>query len=180
MPFQITNVRLFSWPDDKSIETALQRFELTVGYLQTALGRFADDTNPTIGRYTETLAKNLVRHLGQELRRPATHHDTKSRYTRYSQALDYNADLVISRDGQQPSLYFEIEFRPNFEKDLVKFMIGANAGRLALGILVVAVDRLAIRSTYTSMPQFDSVRAVVGEFRPSHPVLVLGIEGGHQ
>jgi hypothetical protein len=176
MPFQITATMAFAWPDEATVEHALGLLGLTTARLHDTLRSFADNADPAGRRYTETLAANLADHLRTELGRDGLRGTTRQTTNRYSSRVDYHADLTLSRDSSERKVFFEVEFRPNFEKDLIKFRIGHLAGRLALGVLIVATDRRGIRGTYTSMPQFNSVTAVVGEYRPDHPVLVFGIE----
>lgn len=78
------------------------------------------------------------------------------------------------------SLYFEIEFRPSVEKDLVKFHIGHRANRLSVGVLILALDRGRLNPGYTSMPEYRKFSRVISEFGPQHPLLLLGIDGDHQ
>jgi hypothetical protein len=177
MTFRVTATRSFGWPDDTRVAAALQEFGLHVNALESSLLSFSDETDPFIKRYTEVLAANLADHLSQSLGQGVLRATTRQVTNRYCAGMDHHADLVLARAGTDRRLFFEIEFRPNFEKDLVKFRVGANSGRLAAGVLVVALDRRAVRGSYTTMPEFASVVCVVREFRPDHPLLVLGIEG---
>ncbi len=175
MTFRVTKVDRFCWPDQLAVDRGLEPLGLNSSSVCAALQSFTDDTDPSAKRYTETLAHNMARHLAQQLRRPGTRSETRQVHTRYSPQLDHNADVAVAPGEPGRSAFIEIEFRPNFEKDLVKFQVGHHSGRLAVGIIVVAVDRDAIRDTYTSMPEFASVTAVLASFRPLHPVLVLGM-----
>ncbi len=180
MQFRIIQTQQFSWPTPHAVIAPLQDYQLTVSDFETTLNDFLDVTDPHADRYTERLATNLVQHLASRLQRPGTRALARPRSAvKYSPRLDHHADLVLSRDGGGGSVFIEVEFRPNFEKDLVKFRIGHNSGRLRLGVLIVAVSRRNIRGSYTSMPEFASVVSVLGEYKPDHPVLVIGIDGRH-
>lgn len=176
MPFTITGVRRFTWPDEPRVRASLEPYSLTIDTLSAAMRDFTDDTDRYVPRYTEALAGNLAEHLREAWRRPGLNPQTRPLYTRYSKDLDHNADVVVWRDNEQRGVFLEIEFRPNFEKDLVKFRIGHHCGYLDLGVLLVATDRRAIRGTYTTMPEFGKVCDVVKLFRPDHELLVFGIE----
>ncbi len=71
----------------------------------------------------------------------------------------------------------EIEFRPNCEKDIIKFMIVERAERLAAGVLIVVNDRKTLNARYTTMPQFSYVKSVLDELAPSFPLLLIGLNG---
>jgi hypothetical protein len=74
-------------------------------------------------------------------------------------------------------LIVEIDFRPNYEKDMIKFMIAARAKRLAAGILIVVDDRRSLAPSYTTMPQFSDVENVLNELAPAFPLFLLGFNG---
>lgn len=71
----------------------------------------------------------------------------------------------------------ETEFRPNVEKDMVKFQIGANAGVLSVAVLILTSDRNSVNAGYTTMPEFAKFERVIDELRPVYPLLVLGFRG---
>ena len=98
--------------------------------------------------------------------------------SRYSESLGERADLAIGGAGSG-ALYVEIEFRPNVEKDLAKFQIGHHKRRLAVGVLILALDRNELNSSYGSMPEYSKFQRVIAEFRPLHPLLLVGIGGRH-
>ena len=177
MTFRIAETRAFAWPNDTILASVFEQVGLRVVDLTETVRSFTDQTDPDADRYTETLAANLANHLGQSLARNGVRATTRQTTNRYSPRMDHHADLVLARPNAEQRIFFEIEFRPNFEKDLVKFRIGHNSGRLAAGVIIVATDRRKIRDSYTSMPEFDAVASVVKEFRPDHAVLVLGIDG---
>ena len=183
MAFSITGLRSFAWPDESQVSASLQPYDLALDELGAAIRSFTDDTDPGVNRYTEALAANLAKHLRAALKQPGLNPQIRRRDARYSGDLEHNADVVVWRANEQRGVFIEIEFRPNFEKDLVKFRIGHHSTRLDLGVLLVATDRRAIRGSYTTMPEFGKVCEVVRLFRPDHPLLVLGIEcttdGGH-
>jgi hypothetical protein len=56
-------------------------------------------------------------------------------------------------------------------------MIAQDNGRLAAGLLVVAIDRTKLAPHYRTMPQFGDVAAVLDEMRLSFPLLLIGFDG---
>jgi hypothetical protein len=98
----------------------------------------------------------------------------------YSPRLNEQADLAFGRPNSVQRLYFEIEFRPNVEKDLVKFQIGANAGQLAAAVLILTVNRSCVNAAYSTMPEFSKFERVIDELRPQYPLLMLGFAGEHR
>jgi hypothetical protein len=123
------------------------------------------------------VAHELERQLAARLCRfPGLH----SGSARYSPRLNEKADLAIGRNGSDSRVFFEVEFRPNVEKDLVKFQIGANSGALAAAVLILAADRNAINRGYTTMPEFQKFERVIAELAPRYPLVVYGINGQHE
>lgn len=99
--------------------------------------------------------------------------------SRYSPKLNEEADLALGPKYTGPRLFIEIEFRPNVEKDLVKFQIGANTGALGVAILVLTLDRNNINRSYVTMPEYSKFVRLIEELRPSYPLLMLGFKGTH-
>src|SRR5438034_5653297 len=124
MAFSITGLRSFPWRDEAQVSASLQPYDLALDELGAAIRSFTDGTDPGVKRYTEVLAANLAEHLRAALKRPGLNPQTRKRDARYSGDLDHNADVVVWRANEQRGVFIEIEFRPNFEKDLVKFRIG--------------------------------------------------------
>jgi hypothetical protein len=126
------------------------------------------------------VADHLERYLESALRRDGLR-PTRSRHDlTYSPRLNQHADFGLVHDASRRRVLFEIEFRPNYEKDLIKFQIGANLGGLAVAVMVVAIDRKAINASYTTMPEYSSIERVLAELRPTYPLLLLGLRGAHE
>src|SRR6267142_3429164 len=165
MTFRIAVTRDFAWPDEPAVAKVLESFGMSIDALHSTLRSFTDQTDSDAIRYTKTLATNISDYLRHSLARNGIRATTRQTTNRYSTGMEHHADLVLAQPSTERRLFFEIEFRPNFEKDLVKFGIGNNAGRLAAGVIIVAIDRRQIRGSYTTMPEFDSVVSVVSHFR---------------
>lgn len=174
MPFRIRAVEPRCYPDSSVAEAGAARLGLKIGQLAGWLEAFSSEAPVRQGvGYQQVLAAEIERHFESSLSAAGLQRASKS----VSPVLRERADFSASPDGRPPVLLGEIEFRPNFEKDLVKFSIAARRGILALGVLVVAQRRDEINPSYSSMPQFDKVVRVIEEFAPPFPLCVLGLSG---
>jgi len=132
-----------------------------------------------VGRgYQMDLAADLEGYLERELRRDGLRPSRSRSDLTYSPFLNQHADFGLIHLASKQRILFEVEFRPNYEKDLVKFQIGHNSGLLGAAVMIVAIDRKSLNPAYTSMPEFDSVVRVLRELRPTYPLLVIGLRGG--
>lgn len=70
----------------------------------------------------------------------------------------------------------EIQFRPDFLKDITRFQLGYHSGRFQAIIYVIAIDRNTINNRYATMPQFRNVGDVLSQLEWFKvPVLLAGI-----
>ena len=70
----------------------------------------------------------------------------------------------------------EIQFRPDFLKDVARFQMGFYRERIKAMIYIVATDRTTINHTYTTMPEFGQVTFHLNLFNWLQvPILVIGI-----
>ena len=70
----------------------------------------------------------------------------------------------------------EIQFRPDFLKDVARFQMGFYRERIKAMIYIVATDRTTINHTYTTMPEFGQVTFHLNLFNwLQFPILVIGI-----
>lgn len=177
MAYHLDDIQFAAFPNQDAVSVGLARAGLSRESIDAALRGFvcAEPQIPGFG-YQQHIAEHLESHLLRVLAQPPV----QPLSTRVSPELNENADaaLGLARDG--PATYFEIEFRPNVEKDLVKFQIAHNRGRLAAAVLIVAVSRSRINAGYTTMPEFSKVQRIVTELSPSYPLLLCGIGGEHK
>ena len=96
---------------------------------------------------------------------------------RYSPVKREEADVAVGQNGSKKRIFIEIEFRPNEQKDLVKFLTAHRHQQLELGILVVAIDRKEINKDYYTMPQYEKCLRTIEELRDECPILLMGIGG---
>jgi hypothetical protein len=176
MPYQVTRVDFRPFPDAASVDGALSPFSTGITDLTSLIKSFVCTIESTAqGGYQQYVATHLESLLRQTLtRRPGN----ALASSRYSPNLGEKADLAIGANGGR-SLFFEIEFRPNVEKDLVKFHIGHLQKRLAAAILILSLDRNRLNPGYGTMPQYDKFVRVITEFQPQYPLLLIGIDGEH-
>jgi hypothetical protein len=174
VPYLITHVEHRCWPAPDAVEEALGRFDVSINRLKEVLRSCSHGAPARDGvGFQLDLGPTIERHFASSLADNGLH----SANTRYSPNLNENADLAFGRDYAGTRVYVEIEFRPNVEKDLVKFQIGANAGSLAAAVLILTTDRTSVNAAYTTMPEFAKFERVIDELRPAYPLLLLGFRG---
>lgn len=177
--FKITEAQYRCWPSTAGVDLALRPFVLTVDAISSVLTEFAHTFGPSEnGGLQQYLAKALERYLKERL---VAGRPIRLASTRYSPALNERADAAFKADEAKGKVFVEIEFRPNVEKDLVKFQIGANSGTLGVAILVLAGKRNDINPAYPTMPEYGKFVRVIEQLRPTYPMLLLGFRGtmGH-
>lgn len=69
--------------------------------------------------------------------------------------FNYKYDGVFI--NEQSRIGLEIQFRPDFLKDITRFQLGFNSGRIKAIIYLVAIERETINSDYTTMPEYEKV-----------------------
>ena len=93
---------------------------------------------------------------------------------RCDERLNYKFDGVFENEASRIGL--EIQFRPDFLKDITRFQMGFHSGRVNAIIYILAIERKTINPSYTTMPEFDKV---VEHLRLLNwlqvPILVIGI-----
>lgn len=177
MPYLVTEVKRRCWPSEEAVEEALTPFGLSVSRMEAALRSCSHPAAPRDGvGFQRDLGPTIERHLSAVLAQDGL----RAASPRYSQNLTENADLAFGRDYSGRRVFVEIEFRPNVEKDLVKFQIGMNTGVLAAGVLVLTTDRTSVNAAYVTMPEFAKFERVIDELRPPYPLLMLGFRGQHR
>jgi len=177
VPYRITKVDATCFPSDEAMAASLEAFGLSADQLRTFIGAFECKAPLQQGvGYQQHIANELERHLRLRLTESGM---LKHASTSYSSALNEQADLAVAKTDGGRRLYIEIEFRPNVEKDLVKFQIGWNCELLGTAMLVLAINRRTINAAYTTMPEFAKFARVIRELRPPYPLLLIGISGDH-
>ena len=172
-----------AFPSRAFVDARLSELGITTEEMTRAFAAYRCPAALTAGQgYQMSIAADLEPYLERTLSRDGLR-GTRSRYElTYSPTLNQHADFALVHAASKRRIYFEIEFRPNYEKDLVKFQIGQNAGLLAAAVMVVAIDRRTINPQpplYPSMPEYRSVVNVVRQLAPSYPLLVVGVLGAH-
>jgi hypothetical protein len=88
--------------------------------------------------------------------------------------LNYKFDGVFENQGSRIGL--EIQFRPDFLKDITRFQLGFHSGKVHAIIYIVAIERETINPRYTTMPKYDKVVEHLCLLNWLQvPILVIGI-----
>ena len=171
--FKVSALQVEYFPDRQVVEHVLSTLGLPEERLRGVLQAYVcSEPKDAAEGYQKKLAHNLEEYLKKTL----SVGDLESRLDRsYTNRLGEQSDLVLCRHGAQRAIFFEIEFRPNVEKDLVKFQIGYNSSRLGAAVLILALAREVINPGYTTMPEFSKFLKVIKELRPDYPLLLYGI-----
>ena len=125
MPFLVTDVAESAFPNLHAVEIAASSLGLRHSMLGEWLRRFQSGTEARAGHgHQQVLARELESFLRAELLAQGLEECS----ARVSDRLGEEVDVACARDCASARLLIEIEFRPNFEKDLVKFMVAREAG----------------------------------------------------
>ncbi len=73
----------------------------------------------------------------------------------------------------------EVQFRPDFLKDITRFQIGFNSGRIDAIIYIVTHKIDSINPSYKAMPRYDLITKQLEVFAVwiKVPIIVIGITG---
>ena len=177
MAYRITRIELAHFPNAAHVAEVLMEFGLPEQRIIGPIQDFICNAPLVQGQgYQKILSSRLENHLRQEL---IDDNDFVFTTPYYSPNLNERGDLAILKRETDTRVFVEIEFRPNVEKDLIKFQIGHNNGRLVAAVLILAIDRLLINPTYHTMPEFSKAVRIVEELTPEYPLLVVGVAGEH-
>lgn len=180
MPYCISEVRHREFPDAGAVSSTLASLGLSLDEVVAAFRGYICPIAPTTGRgYQTDLAEDLKGYLEKTLRRDGLHPTRARHELAYSRTLNEHAEFGLVHDGSSRRVFVEIEFRPNFEKDLIRFQIGASEGILAAAVMVLAIDPRSIDAAHTTMPTYEAVTKVVEALRPSYPLILIGLRGAH-
>ena len=177
MLFQICKTLSRSFPKPSSARNALKKFNVNDTKLLSFFENFTCDSSldDGLGRaFQWNLSKRIVEELDEWLK---SNQGLVSAPQQYSKNFRERADLAKTRSPRKDRIFVEVEFRPNIEKDLVKFQIGWNAKTLGVAVLVVAIDRKTINGKYATMPEYDKVLRIVEALNPQYPLLLIGVNG---
>jgi hypothetical protein len=116
----------------------------------------------------------LSNEILQEFRLIYENFSTELENIRCDTRFNFRYDGAFINDGFNAGV--EIQFRPDFLKDITRFQLGYHCGRFQAIIYIVAIDRTTINRSYTTMPQFNDIREVLAELEWFQvPVLLVGI-----
>lgn len=180
MAYCISEVRHREFPNAGAVAAAIAPLGLSLDELLAAFRGYICPITPTTGRgFQVDLAEDLKEYLGKTLPREGFHATRLQHDLAYSRTLTDHAEFGLVHEGSNRRVFFEIEFRPNFERDLIRFQIAAGEGLLAAAVMVLAIDPKSIDAAHTTMPAYDAVTKVIDALRPSYPLVLIGLRGSH-
>jgi hypothetical protein len=92
--------------------------------------------------------------------------------------FNYRYDGAFIND--ECNIGIEIQFRPDFLKDITRFQLGFHSGRFQAIVYIVASKKNTINPRYISMPQFDNMGGVLAQLKWfKFPILLVGINCEH-
>ena len=180
MPYCISEVRHREFPAPNAVASALEPLGISLDELITAFRGYICPINPTAGRgYEADLAEDLKGYLAKTLQHDGLRPTSNRLHLAYSRSLPDHADFGIVHERSNRTVFIEMGFRHNYERDLLKFQIGASEGTLAAAVLVLSIDPKTIDAAFTTLPSYETVTKVVEALKPSYPLVVIGLRGSH-
>jgi hypothetical protein len=180
MPYCISEVRHREFPNVAVVNKALAPLGLSLDEVVAAFRGYICPIAPTSGKgYQADLADDIKGYLEKTLPRDGLRATRNKQFLAYSRALNEHADFGLIHERSNRIVFFEVEFRPNFERDLIKFQIGAGEGTLAAAVMVLSIDPKSIDATFSTMPSYESVTRVIEALAPSYPLIAIGLRGSH-
>ena len=180
MSYCISEVRHREFPSASAVGTALAHLGVSLEELVNAFRGYICPLSQTTGKgYESDLAEDLKGYLAKALQRDGLRPTSNRSHLTYSRSLPDHADFGLVHERSNRVLFVEMEFRPNYERDLLKFQIGASEGTLAAAVLVLSIDPKSIDAAVATLPTYDAVTRVVEALNPSYPLLLVGLRGSH-
>ena len=180
MPYCISEVRHREFPAPNAVASALVPLGISLDELINAFRGYICPVNPTAGRgYDADLAEDLKGYLAKALQRDGLRPTSNRLHLSYSRSLNDHADFGIVHERSNRIVFIEMGFRHTYERDLLKFQIGASEGTLAAAVLVLSIEPKSIDATFATMPSYESVTKVAEALKPSYPLVVIGLRGSH-
>jgi hypothetical protein len=180
MPYCISEVRHREFPAPNAVADTLSLLGISLDELIAAFRGYICPINPTAGRgYDADLAEDLKGYLAKALQHEGIRPTSNRLHLNYSRSLNDHADFGLVHERSNRTVFIEMGFRHNYERDLLKFQIGASEGTLAAAVLVLSIDPKTIDATFSTMPSYESVTKVIEALKPSYPLVVIGLRGSH-
>lgn len=180
MAYCISEVRHREFPKADSVSNAVSMLGLSLDELISAFRGYICPLSPSAGRgFQSDLAEDLKTYLENSLRRDGLRPTRERQYLSYSRALNEHAEFGLVHERSNRTVFFEIEFQPNYERDLIHFQIAAAEGILAAAVLVLPIDPKSLDPALATLPTFEAVTKVVDALRPPYPLILIGLRGSH-
>ena len=180
MAYCISEVRHREFPDAHVVSAALAPLGITLEEVITAFRGYICPLSQTSGKgYESDLAEDIKGYLARALQHEGLRPTSNRLHLHYSRSLPDHADFGLVHERSNRVVFVEIGFRPNYERDLLKFQIGSSEGILAAAILVLSIDPKSIDASIATLPSYESVTRVVEVMRPTFPLVTIGLRGSH-
>lgn len=180
VPYCISEVRHREFPSAAAVASALTALGLSLDDVVGAFRGYICPVVPAAGRgYGFDLAEDIKGYLERALQRDGVRATRNRQFLSYSRSLGEHADFGLIHERSNRAVFFEIGFRPNYERDLLKFQIGASEGTLACAVMVLSMEPKSIDATFGTMASYDEVTRVLDVLRPSYPLVAIGLRGSH-
>src|SRR5262245_19541106 len=153
MPYCISEVRHREFPAPGAVGVALSALGLSLDQVLGAFQSYICPINPAAGRdFQHDLTADLKGYLERSLRHDGLHVGRNRADLAYSRTLNDHAEFALVHEKTNRRVFFEFEFKPNYEKDLVHFQIGVSEGTLAAAVMIVLIDPRSIDPGYVALP----------------------------
>lgn len=180
VPYCISEVRHREFPSPADVAAALTALGLSLDDLVAAFRGYVCPITPAAGRgYGSDLTDDIKAYLEKALQREGVRPTRNRQFLGYSRSLGEHADFGLIHERSNRTVFFEICFRPNYERELLKFQMGASEGTLACAVLVLSIEPKSIDATFGTMPSYEEVTRVLDVLRPSYPLVAIGLRGSH-
>lgn len=177
MSYCITEVRHKVFPDAAAVTTALASLGLSLDELTGTFKGYICSLTPGTGRFHAELADNLKSHFEHTFQREGLRPTRQRHDLAYSRALRDHADFGLVHEATNRRVLFEVEFGPNYERDLINFQVGANEGTMAVAVLLVPIEQSTSSAALIGIADYESVAKVVSALKPTYPLVVVGLRG---
>jgi len=125
-------------------------------------------------RPNQRIQLELSNQIIQEFQNNFENFSTDNNDIKCDERLNFKFDGIFENKSLRIGL--EIQFRPDFLKDITRFQMGFHSGRVNAIIYIVAKYRKTINPSYTTMPEYDKVVKHLCHLNWLQvPILVIGI-----
>ena len=172
MEWKITNIEKHLMPQGLNLSEILSKYNTSISEIEIALRDHVFLHKDANSGFQSQLHTQLIALFESRFNQKGC----LASVAKYSPKLRLKPDVALERLDGTKRIFFEIEFRPNDFKDVVKFEIGYKY-TLELGVMIMAINKNNINRAYKSMPNYFNFKKILSEYDPQFPMLLLGIDG---